>query len=156
MQPHKLIPLPPPYDDLSSLPPRKAVTAKGSVPVDTSRDGFSALGRDFRKRLRTKIVSLPHSCRVSTNSSTRQQLDVPEAASALARPLRLCQTCTEACPIYEASGHDEVYRPTFRSAVFRRGEAIRQDWRQDLGRLKGEDIELNAATICRLLESAYR
>jgi ferredoxin len=31
-----------------------------------------------------------------------------------------CQTCIEACPVYTASGRDEVYRPTLRSEVFRR------------------------------------
>ena len=31
-----------------------------------------------------------------------------------------CQTCSEACHIYEASGENELYRPTYRSEVFRR------------------------------------
>ncbi len=31
-----------------------------------------------------------------------------------------CQTCNEACPIYEESGHFDMYRPTFRSGIIRR------------------------------------
>ena len=31
-----------------------------------------------------------------------------------------CQTCSEACPMYEASGRQEIYRPTYRSEVLRR------------------------------------
>src|SRR4030042_6725192 len=31
-----------------------------------------------------------------------------------------CQTCSEACPIYLASGRQEIYRPTYRSEVLRR------------------------------------
>ena len=68
-----------------------------------------------------------------------------------------CQTCVEACPIYTASGHDEVYRPTFRSEIFRRlVKEYAKPGGKTLARLKGEHIELNAATLGRLLESAYR
>jgi len=31
-----------------------------------------------------------------------------------------CQTCSEACPVYVASGRQEIYRPTYRSEVLRR------------------------------------
>jgi Fe-S oxidoreductase len=31
-----------------------------------------------------------------------------------------CQTCSDACPVFEMSGRQEIYRPTFRSEVFRR------------------------------------
>jgi Fe-S oxidoreductase len=68
-----------------------------------------------------------------------------------------CQTCNEACPIYVASGRQEIYRPTWRAEVLRRiykryldGENRFLSW------LKGDDIELNWATVARLAESAYR
>ncbi|MFC2013905.1 (Fe-S)-binding protein [Chloroflexota bacterium] len=68
-----------------------------------------------------------------------------------------CQTCNEACPIYEASGRQEIYRPTWRSEILRRiyhkyvngGNGL-------LSRLNGNDIELNWTTVARLAESAYR
>ncbi|MEW6215789.1 MAG: 4Fe-4S dicluster domain-containing protein [Nitrospirota bacterium] len=31
-----------------------------------------------------------------------------------------CQTCSDACHVYEASGRQEIYRPTYRSEVLRR------------------------------------
>ncbi len=31
-----------------------------------------------------------------------------------------CQTCADACHIFEASGRNELYRPTFRSEIVRR------------------------------------
>ena len=31
-----------------------------------------------------------------------------------------CQTCSEACHIFEASGRNELYRPTYRSEILRR------------------------------------
>ncbi len=68
-----------------------------------------------------------------------------------------CQTCSDACPIYEASGKQEIYRPTYRSEILRRiykryidGESKVSSW------LNGNDIELNWTTIARLAESAYR
>jgi len=68
-----------------------------------------------------------------------------------------CQTCNKACPIFEASGKQEIYRPTWRSEILRRiyrrylnGENKVLAW------LNGDDIELNWTTIARLAESAYR
>ncbi len=68
-----------------------------------------------------------------------------------------CQTCNEACPVYTASGRQEIYRPTWRSEILRRiyhkyingGNGL-------LSRLNGDDIDLNWSTIARLAESAYR
>ena len=31
-----------------------------------------------------------------------------------------CQTCADACHIFESSGHEELYRPTYRSEILRR------------------------------------
>jgi hypothetical protein len=31
-----------------------------------------------------------------------------------------CQTCSDACHVFEASGNNELYRPTFRSEIMRR------------------------------------
>ena len=68
-----------------------------------------------------------------------------------------CQTCNDACPIYLASGKEEVYRPTYRSEVFRR---IMKRYVKKGGKvfavLRGNDIELNWTTIARLAESCYR
>ena len=80
------------------------------------------------------------------------------------RPLTLsmehcanCQTCSEACHIYEASGHNPVYRPTCRSEILRRiyhkylkpGGKWFSKWRHG-------DIELNWQTVARLAELSYR
>ena len=68
-----------------------------------------------------------------------------------------CQNCSDACPVYEASGRQEIYRPTWRSEIFRRiykrylnGENKFLSW------LNGNDIDLNWATVARLAESSYR
>jgi Fe-S oxidoreductase len=68
-----------------------------------------------------------------------------------------CQTCSEACHVYLASGRQEIYRPTYRSEVLRR---IYQKYFTPSGKLLGSfvgaDVELNAKTVWRLLELAYR
>ncbi len=68
-----------------------------------------------------------------------------------------CQTCVDACPIYEASGYNEIYRPTYRSEVLRRLiYKYTKPGGKLFGRFKHGDIELNWNTISRLLELAYR
>ncbi|MCP4352508.1 MAG: (Fe-S)-binding protein [Desulfobacterales bacterium] len=64
-----------------------------------------------------------------------------------------CNTCSEACHLFEATGRNEMYRPNYRSEIFRRiykkyikGEA---EWRTG-------DIDLNWRTVARLGELAYR
>lgn len=68
-----------------------------------------------------------------------------------------CQTCSEACHTYIGSGRQEIYRPTYRSEVLRR---IYQKYFTPSGKLLGSfvgaDVEVNAKTVWRLLELAYR
>jgi len=68
-----------------------------------------------------------------------------------------CQTCSEACHIYEASGKKEMYRPTYRSEILRRiyNKYIKRGGKF-LGKWKHGDIDLNWRTIARLAELSYR
>ncbi len=67
-----------------------------------------------------------------------------------------CQTCSEACHIFEASGRNELYRPTYRSEILRRlyfkfvkGGGLVSAWQHG-------DIELNWPLVARLAELSYR
>ncbi|MHC4943739.1 MAG: (Fe-S)-binding protein [Planctomycetota bacterium] len=68
-----------------------------------------------------------------------------------------CHTCSEACHIYEASGHNPIYRPAYRSEVFRR---LYKNYVKGKGTLidqwKNGRIELNWITIARLAELSFR
>ena len=68
-----------------------------------------------------------------------------------------CNTCSEACPIFEMSGRSEIYRPLFRSDVLRR---IIKKYITPGGKLTakftGADIDLNWETVARLAQLAYR
>jgi Fe-S oxidoreductase len=68
-----------------------------------------------------------------------------------------CQTCSEACHIFVASGQQEIYRPTYRSEILRR--LYRQYFTPSgklLKSLVGADIELNYKLVIRLMEASYR
>jgi Fe-S oxidoreductase len=67
-----------------------------------------------------------------------------------------CQTCSDACHIYEASGGAEIYRPTYRSEVLRRlyfkhvkGGGLISAWQHG-------EIDLTWSLVARLIELAYR
>jgi Fe-S oxidoreductase len=66
-----------------------------------------------------------------------------------------CNTCADACHLYEASGRNEMYRPAFRSEIFRRlyKKYVRKDL---LSAWRNGEIELNWRTVARLGEMAYR
>ncbi|HOQ60203.1 MAG TPA: (Fe-S)-binding protein [Vicinamibacterales bacterium] len=67
-----------------------------------------------------------------------------------------CQTCSDACHVFESSGREELYRPTFRSEIFRRlyfehvkGGGLVSAWQH--GR-----VEVTWPLVARLGELAYR
>jgi Fe-S oxidoreductase len=68
-----------------------------------------------------------------------------------------CQTCSDACHVYLASGKQEIYRPTFRSEVLRRIYQKHSTLAgKYLGAFVGADIDLNFSAVWRLLEMSYR
>ena len=154
----RMVPLPPPYDGFDASPPRKRLTDKARANCDCSLDGFLAVGmtrpkteEEEQQLIKRFIAGLDRLLSPDDNWAFLQQLML--SLDQCAR----CQTCVEACPIYTASGRNEVYRPTFRSEVFRRiVKKYAKPGGKLLAKLKGEDIEVNATTIFRLLESSYR
>ena len=156
--PERLVPLPPPYDSPAGLPPRKRLSEQILANCDYSLDGFLAVGMprpktegEEQQLVERFIAGLDRLLSSEDNWAFLQQLTLSLDHCAC------CQTCVESCPIYVASGRDEVYRPTFRSEVFRRiVKKYGKPGGKLLAKLKGEDIELNVTTILRLLESAYR
>ena len=68
-----------------------------------------------------------------------------------------CQLCSDACPVYVASGRPEIYRPTFRPELLRRlvNRYIRKQGSL-ISRLTRSDMELSFKLAARLAELAYR
>lgn len=137
------------------IPPAPAAWAEK---YDLSLDGFTVMGfpkpgtREEEDRLVNRFLS------------GLQKLLDPEESWTFCQPLRLsldycmeCQTCSEACPIYLASGRQKVYRPSYRAEVLRR---IWKRYFTPSGRLLrgfvGADVEVGWQTVSRLAEAAYR
>jgi Fe-S oxidoreductase len=152
----EISPLPPPYEDfnLSVVAPIKPEKSKD---IETSLDDTVALG-----------IPKP-SCREEEEALVRQfltglkKLYEKENNWTFLQPFLLsmehcarCQTCSDACPAYEMSGRQEIYRPIFRSEVLRR---IVKKYLRPGGRLAAKgtgDIDLTWRTVARLAELSYR
>jgi Fe-S oxidoreductase len=68
-----------------------------------------------------------------------------------------CNTCSEACHVFQASGRNELYRPIFRSEVLRKiAKRYFTNSGKLFGSLVGADLEVDWETIARLGELAYR
>ena len=154
----ELIPLPPPYDKIEELPGFKRLTEDQRERLVCNLDGFvsSALPKPRNKEEEKKYV-------VQFVSGLKKLLSKKDNWTFL-QPLLLsldycaqCQTCNDACPIYLASGKNDLYRPTYRSEIFRR---LVNKYVKPGGKLRAKlnrgDIELNWTTITRLYELSYR
>lgn len=150
-----LLPLPKPFD---KEPSRREFDLKPGAPGDAPLDGALAVGipkpaspEEEEELVRRFLSGL-------------EKLLSEEGNWAFLQPLVLsldncmkCQTCIEACPIYVASGRQDIYRPTLRSEIFRRiAQEHARPGVKTLAKLKGEGVKLNGMTLSRLLELSYR
>ncbi len=67
-----------------------------------------------------------------------------------------CQTCAEACHIFEASGRNELYRPTYRTEILRRLYFKYVKHGGLLSAWQHGSIRLNWPLVARLIELSYR
>jgi Fe-S oxidoreductase len=153
-----LVALPEPYDKINDEPKWKEITSEQQERLVCNLDGIIA-------------VNLPHPKNEEEEKKYVQQF-VSGLKKLLSRennwtflqPLLLsieycvgCQTCNDACPIFIGSGRNEIYRPTYRSEVFRRlVKKYVKPGGKLLAKLSNGDINLNWATISRLYELSYR
>lgn len=157
LDPSKFPKLPYPYEDWEELPMEELSDAKKKK-YDTSLDGAVNLTfpkietKEEEEELVAKFLAGLHKLFSKENNWT------------FLKPMMLtmdncvkCNTCAEACPIFESSGGAEIYRPLFRSDVLRR---IVRKYLTPGGKLAakftGSDIDLNYKTLSRLAQLAYR
>ncbi len=147
------IPLPPPFDKLSEEPPIAPLPdkpAKESVCLDDTvvLNIPVPKTKEEEEKLVNKFLSGVEKLFTAENNWTfLHQLTISMEHCAK------CQTCNEACHIYEESGKNELYRPTFRSEVLRR---IYYKYVKKASTWVHGDIDLNWKTVARLIELAYR
>jgi len=153
-----LMPLPYPYDKPDAQPPLKKLTDEQKETYESDLDGFLALKLP-RPKTREEEEQL-----VAQFLEGLKKLLSRENNWTFLMPLMMsleycakCQTCNDACPVYIASGKNEIYRPTYRSEVLRKivNKYIKRGGKA-LAKFTGNDIDLNWKTVARLAELSYR
>ena len=158
IDPQDMMPLPPPYDKINEEPKWKEIKPESIENIESSLDDTIAVGVPKPKTPEEEEEL------VQKFLSGLQKLFEKENNWTFLQPLMLslehcakCQTCIDACPIYEASGNNNLYRPTYRSEVWRR---IVKKYIKPGGkyftRFTDGDIDLNWRTVARLIELSYR
>lgn len=159
IQIEKLMDLPAPFDNPDAEPEFKEPKPEWKEKYCMSLDGFA--GIDTLTRPQTKEEEEEF---VRKFLSGLEKALSDETNRGVIQPLMLsleycakCHTCSEACHIYLAAGGNELYRPIFRSEVFRK--IVKKYFTTSgklFGSLVGADIDLNWETVARLGELAYR
>jgi Fe-S oxidoreductase len=156
IEPAELVPLPPPYEDFNtlSIPELKPERVAG---VETSLDDTVAIGipkpkskEEEERYIKAFLSGLRKLFEKENNWTFLQPLLLSMEHCAR------CHTCSDACPVFEMSGRQEIYRPAFRAEVMRR---IYKKYLKTGGKLLAKlngDIDLNWTTIARLAELSYR
>ena len=156
IEPGELSPLPPPYEDFNqaTIPPLKPEKIKN---IEASLDDTVAIGipkpaskGEEEKLIRQFLSGLKKLFEKENNWTFLQPLLLSMEHCAK------CQTCSNACPVFEMSGRKEIYRPIFRPEVLRR---IYRKYLKHGGKITAKltgDIDLNWTTIVRLAELSYR
>jgi Fe-S oxidoreductase len=146
-------PLPPPYDRPEKVPEMKPLK-------DGLREKVMVLDDTIAVNLPLPKTKQDEDALVQTFLSGFRKCFTKENNWTFLQPLLLsmehcarCQTCSEACPIYEESGMNPLYRPTYRSEILRR---IYYKYVQGQSTFVHGDIDLNWKTVARLIELAYR
>jgi len=152
----ELVPLPAPYNE--NEPEWPLLNEQTKEAVDVNLDGVVAcsLPKPKSKEEEAELIE--------KFKAGLGKLLSKENNWGFQQPLKLsleycakCQSCNDACQVYQMSGKNDLYRPTFRAEVWRRlvNKYVKKG-PQWLAKLKHGDINLNWTSISRLYELAYR
>ena len=156
--PEDLAPLPPPYDGPEDQPAWKEIRPEARQRMVCNLDGVVGLSLPKPKDEAEEKESVE-----KFKAGLRKLLE-PNNNWTFLQPLLLsleycvkCQTCNDACPVFTGSGGKDIYRPTYRSEVWRRlvNKYVKPGGRL-FSRVIHGDIDLNWTTITRLYELCYR
>ena len=154
LDPEDKIPLPPPFDNIDEEPVFEPLEDKVKDEYECILDDTVVIkmpkpkSKEEEQELVDKFISgVTKLFRREDNWPFLQQLMITVEHCAK------CQTCSDACHIYEESGKNPLYRPTYRSEVFRR---IYYKYVKKASPWVHGDIGLNWKVVSRLIDLAYR
>ena len=158
IQLNKVMPLSFPYDKPGMEPDFPSAKPEWKEKYCTSLDG--CVGIDTLRRPKTESEEIEF---VQKFLNGLEKI-FSDANNGVLQPLQLafeycakCNTCSDACHVYKASGDNELYRPIFRADVLRK---IYKKYFTSGGKLYkkfiGGDIDVNWETVARLGELSYR
>lgn len=153
-----LMPLPGPYSQEGMEPEFNNTKEAWKAKFCTSLDGFVGLdtltrpaSTEEEDEFVRKFISGLQKIFADSNKNFLQPLKLTMDYCAK------CNTCSDACHIYQASNSNELYRPIFRSEVLRKTyKKYFTPGGKLLGKFIGADIDINWEAIARLGELAYR
>lgn len=153
IEPVEQIPLPPPFDAIDEEPSFKPLT-------EAAREKYEVLDDTIAVSIPKPASKEEEERLVQSFLSGLEKLMHREENWTFLAPFEMsmehcahCQTCSEACHIYEESGHNELYRPLYRSEIIRR---IYFKYVKKASPAVHGDIDLNWGVVARLIELAYR
>jgi Fe-S oxidoreductase len=151
--PEDQIPLPPPFDKIDQEPPI-------NKPSDAALEKYVCLDDTIALNIPKPANKEEEDKLVDSFLSGLKKLFSADDNWTFLQPLMMsmkhcarCQTCSDACPIYEESGKNPLYRPTFRSEILRR---IYFKYIEKGSKFVHGDVDLNWKTVTRLIELAFR
>jgi Fe-S oxidoreductase len=151
-------PLPEPYDKLDLLPKISTIKDELREKYETDLDGVSAVKfprpeteEEKRELVEKFLAGLKKLFQRENNWGFMQPLFLTLEYCAK------CQTCASACPIYNESGKQDIYRPTFRAEVLRRlyKNYVRKGGRL-MAKISGDEIDATWTMVARIMELCYR
>ncbi|RDB61490.1 4Fe-4S ferredoxin [Gordonibacter sp. 28C] len=153
-----LAPLPAPYDKNGLEPAFKEPKPEWAETNCCSLDGFCAIDtmkrpatKEEEDELKAKFLKGLEKLFLDANNKYLQPLSLTMEYCAK------CNTCSEACHVFQATDGDEIYRPIFRVDILRKlYKKYFTPSGKLLGSFTGADIDLDWETIARLGELSYR
>jgi len=147
------IPLPPPFDTVDEEPGMRPLSEQAREKYEVLDDTIAVSlpkpqSKEEEERLVGQFLSGLKKCFSADDNWTFLQplmMSVEHCAK--------CQTCSDACHIFQESGDNLLYRPAYRSEIIRR---IYFKYVKKASTAVHGDIELNWTTVSRLIELAYR
>jgi Fe-S oxidoreductase len=153
IEPSDQTPLPPPFDTPENDPPMRPLS-------DEAKQKYAVLDDTIAVNIERPATKEEEDRLVQGFLNGLRKLFTKEDNWTFLQPLEMsmrhcarCQTCSEACQVYEESGHNELYRPTYRSEILRR---IYYKYIKKASTAVHGDIDLNWDVVARLIELAYR